>query len=99
MFTFSQRQETECDDFILHGPTEIFGTEDNGKSVAIGVVTKGHNNGKCMFTFFFFSAGTAQCLVRITEPGIYNTTVEYSATIAISRASYDCEILGNQKAL
>lgn len=33
MYTFPQRQETECDDFISHGPIEIFGTEDDGKSV------------------------------------------------------------------
>lgn len=106
LFTFPQTRETDGDSVILHGPSDIFGTEDDGKSIIIGVVTKEHNKGTCCFTWYntghIYSAGIDQCFVRITEPGIYNVTVEYNGTAytfespCVVLKTFPHEVLGNR---
>ncbi|MES9883941.1 MAG: hypothetical protein ABW185_24085, partial [Sedimenticola sp.] len=106
LYIFPQR-ELDSADVILHGPSEICGTEDDG-TLIIGVVTKVHNSGEGMFTWYksghIFAAGIDICLVRITEPGDYNLAVEYKNVIytfdtpvAVSRTRND-KIFGSQVA-
>lgn len=47
-YKFPQRG-LDSADFVLHGPSEIYGTEDDG-SFIIGVVTKAPNSGESMIT-------------------------------------------------
>lgn len=83
-YKFPQRKVHHSTDFILHGPAEICGIEKD-RSIIIGVITKIHNEGTCMFTWFkngqIFVAGIDLCLVRVTEEGEYDVTVGYKDTV------------------